>query len=89
MERAAVLGVCEIVVPEDLPDALRGETESHGASAAGLEKSVGNAKRETVMRAWRQAAGDYKTAAAILEMHPNSLLRLIRKLGLRDILRAI
>jgi len=89
IERAAVLGSSETVLPEDLPDAIRGVIETHNISAAALEESVGNAKRETVMRAWRQAAGDYRTAAAILEMHPNSLLRLVRKLGLREILRAI
>jgi Nif-specific regulatory protein len=89
IERAAVLGSSETVLPEDLPDAVRGVVETHETSAAALEESVGYAKRETVMRAWRQAAGDYRTAAAILEMHPNSLLRLIRKLGLREFLRAI
>ena len=89
IERAAVLGSSEMVLPDDLPDAVRGVIETHASSTEGLEESVGNAKRETVMRAWRQAAGDYRTAAAILEMHPNSLLRLIRKLGLREILRAI
>jgi two-component system response regulator HydG len=89
IERAAVLGSSETVVPEDLPDAVRGVAQTRDSSAAALEESVGNAKRETVMRAWRQAAGDYRTAAEILEMHPNSLLRLIRKLGLRDILRAV
>jgi len=89
VERAAVLGSFETVLPEDLPDAVRGVAEIGEVSAAPLERCVGEAKRETVMRAWREAAGDYKTAAAILEMHPNSLLRLIRKLGLREILRAI
>ena len=89
VERAAVLGSFETVLPEDLPDAVRGVAEIGEGSAAPLEKSVGEAKRDTVMRAWREAAGDYKTAAAILEMHPNSLLRLIRKLGMREILRAI
>ena len=89
VERAAVLGSCETVLPEDLPDAIRGVGEIGEGSAPPLERSVGEAKRDTVMRAWREAAGDYKTAAAILEMHPNSLLRLIRKLGIREILRAI
>ena len=46
--------------------------------------SVGHAKRESVIRAWAQAGGDYKVAAQILGLHPNSLLRLIRTLSLRD-----
>jgi hypothetical protein len=48
---------------------------------------VGNARRESILRAWQQARGDYKAAAAILELHPNSPLRLIRTLGLRETLR--
>src|SRR5581483_8949574 len=66
VERAAVLGSSETVLPEDLPDAVRGVTGNQEPSTTALEKSVGNAKRETVMRAWQQAAGDYKVAAAIL-----------------------
>jgi transcriptional regulator of acetoin/glycerol metabolism len=47
---------------------------------------VGDARREAILRAWDEALGDYKRAADILGIHPNSLLRLIRKHGLRSVL---
>jgi DNA-binding PucR family transcriptional regulator len=39
------------------------------------------------LRAWDEAGGDYKLAALKLNIHPNSLLRLVRTLGLREILK--
>ena len=43
---------------------------------------------QKIIRAWKEAKGDYKAAAALLGLHPNSLLRLIRNLSLRDTLGA-
>lgn len=36
-----------------------------------------------------QTGGDYQAAAELLGLHPNSLLRLIRNLGLRDMLKRV
>jgi transcriptional regulator with GAF, ATPase, and Fis domain len=55
--------------------------------AGAYQTSVGDAKRESIRRAWNEAGGDYKAAAAMLGLHPNSLLRLVRNLGLRDALK--
>ena len=44
-------------------------------------------KRQLILRAWEESGGDYKLAAAKLNIHPNSLIRLIRNLGLRGILK--
>ena len=81
IERAVVLGESDQVLPEDLPETLfhRGDPQM-----APIFASVGEAKRESVIRAWAQANGDYKAAAQLLGLHPNSLLRLIRTLSLRD-----
>ena len=51
------------------------------------EAAVGDAKRDAILRAWEQAQGDYKEAAVLLGIHPNSLLRLIRRHGLRELLK--
>ena len=85
IERAVVLGEADLILPEDLPEAV---LESSAASklAGGYQASVGDAKRDSIVRAWTEAAGDYRTAAERLGLHPNSLLRLIRNLGLRDLL---
>jgi Nif-specific regulatory protein len=82
MERAVVLGLSEWVLPEDLPETLLegaprdAETKYH--------RSVGQAKREAIVDAYVQGKGDYKSAAAVLGLHPNYLLRLVRNLGLRE-----
>jgi DNA-binding NtrC family response regulator len=52
-----------------------------------LQGSVTGVKRQLIIRAWEESRGDYKQAAAKLNIHPNSLLRLVRTLGLRDILK--
>ena len=82
MERAVVLGVSELVLPEDLPESLL-ET-APGDSGAKYHHSVGQAKREAILDAYVQGNGDYKQAARLLGLHPNYLLRLVRNLNLRD-----
>jgi two-component system, NtrC family, response regulator HydG len=81
IERAVVLGESDHVLPEDLPEALFHHADHQMGP---IFTSIGEAKRESVIRAWAQANGDYKVAAQLLGLHPNSLLRLIRTLSLRD-----
>jgi DNA-binding NtrC family response regulator len=75
IERAAVLGTSRLLEPDDLPEALL----SPAKPTAGFT----DAKRQAIIDAWRTAGGDYKEAAALLGIHPNSLLRMIRRLDLR------
>jgi Nif-specific regulatory protein len=87
IERAVVLGVSEQIQPEDLPESLF-ETASAPVPDGAYHASVGDAKRDSILRAWNDAGGDYKAAAQKLGLHPNSLLRLVRNLGLREILKS-
>jgi transcriptional regulator with GAF, ATPase, and Fis domain len=86
IERAVVLGQSDQVLAEDLPetvlDAAPVTTDNDGA----LQSSVSDAKRKLILDAWREAGGDHNLAAEILKVHPNSLRRLIRNLGMRGIL---
>lgn len=82
IERAVVLGVSECILPEDLPETLF-ESAPRPAEAK-YHHSVDQAKRESIIDAYRQANGDYKQAARLLGLHPNYLLRLVRNLNLRD-----
>jgi two-component system, NtrC family, response regulator HydG len=82
MERAVVLGVSEWVLPEDLPENLLEGAPSDASAKYHL--SVGQAKREAILDAYTQGAGDYKQAAKVLGLHPNYLLRLVRNMGLRE-----
>jgi transcriptional regulator with GAF, ATPase, and Fis domain len=85
MERAAVLCESDEVMPEDLPEAIV-ESSLPAGIAGAYQKNVGEAKREAIVRAWGQSGGDYKGAAKLLGIHPNSLLRLVRNLGMRELL---
>lgn len=82
MERAVVLGVSDLVLPEDLPEAL--VESSPRDTNAKYHHSVGQAKREAILDAYVQGSGDYKQAARVLGLHPNYLLRLVRNLNLRE-----
>jgi transcriptional regulator with GAF, ATPase, and Fis domain len=82
MERAVVLGVSELVLPEDLPETLLEAAPQAGGTR--YHSSVGQAKREAILEAYAQNNGDYKLAARALGLHPNYLLRLVRNLNLRD-----
>ncbi len=89
MERAVVLGADSgWIRPEDLPETILENAPAAGSTPAPFISNVADAKRESIVRAWKEANGDYKAAAAILGLHPNSLLRLIRNLNLRDALGA-
>jgi transcriptional regulator with GAF, ATPase, and Fis domain len=85
IEHAAILGSSEWLKPEDLP-----ETVLEAADPADLPSpyhaALGEARRDCVIRAWNEAGGDHDGAARILGMHPNSLRRLIRHLGLKETL---
>jgi transcriptional regulator with GAF, ATPase, and Fis domain len=47
--------------------------------------SIKETKKQLIMQALHQANGNYIEAAKALGMHPNSLLRLIRNLGLKAV----
>ena len=85
VEHAVVLGEGDRVLPSDLPDSVREAAPAEELGA--FESSVTEAKRESILRAYSQAEGDYKGAARILGLHPNYLLRLVRNLGLREMLK--
>jgi DNA-binding NtrC family response regulator len=87
IERAVALGESDQILAEDLPEPVVDASPGPGAAGA-YQTSVGGAKRESIVRAWAEASGDYRAAAKLLGLHPNSLLRLIRNLGLREILKS-
>jgi Nif-specific regulatory protein len=80
IERAIVLGNAEMVLPEDLPEAL---VENFIKPGTGFLQSVKESKKKLVQNALQQAGGNYAEAAKILGVHPNYLYRLLRSLGLK------
>ena len=87
IERAVVLGAAEEVLPEDLPDSILETSTSATSGLAKYHGSLKENKKQLVLNAFEQANGYYVDAAKILGLHPNSLLRLIRNLGLKDVIK--
>jgi transcriptional regulator with GAF, ATPase, and Fis domain len=83
IERALVLGTADVILPEDLPEAVLEAGSTSPASNAKYQDAIRDFKKQLVQRALQQGNDNYLEAARALGMHPNSLLRLIRNLGLR------
>ena len=84
IERAVVLGGTEEIMAEDLPDALLEMSSPGGNPGAKYLGAIKENKKQLVLQALEQANGYYVDAAKLLGLHPNSLLRLIRNLGLKS-----
>lgn len=87
IERAVVLGTTGEIRSEDLPAAVLDPPPAEAADA-GFQGAVKENKKQLVLQALEKADGRYVDAAKILGLHPNSLLRLIRTLGLRPVVGA-
>ena len=83
IERAVVLGVTELIVPEDLPETIF-ESEAPTNQPPGYHETIRQFKRELIAKTLKQTAGNYTEAAKLLGIHPNNLHRLVRDLKLRE-----
>jgi len=83
IERAVVLGSTELILVEDLPEALVEETAAEGEPVTALHEGLRLAKISLIERAIEQAGGNFTEAAGILGVHPNHLFRLIKTLNLK------
>lgn len=83
IERAVVLGSTNIILPEDLPEALLEKPVSSSGTVARYHEGVLDAKKHIIMKAMEQAGGQYTDAARLLGVHPNYLHRLMRNLNLK------
>jgi Nif-specific regulatory protein len=86
IERAAVLGSTEWILPEDLPEDFL-DLQPDARIAAGAEtyhEALREKKKELILKAFREARGNYVETAKLLDVHPNYLHRLIRNLEIKD-----
>jgi Nif-specific regulatory protein len=87
IERAVVLGTTDVILLEDLPEAIL-ETETRTMSApTKYHEAVAETKKQIILQAMDQTKGNYTDAAKLLGVHPNYLHRLIRNLNLREQLK--
>ncbi len=83
IERAVVMGSTELIVPEDLPEALL-ESQAPAADASGkYHEAIREAKRHLISQTLQQTNGNFTEAAKLLGIHPNNLHRLVRNFNLR------
>ena len=82
IERALVLGCSNAILAEDLPEAIA-EAATPGVPATKYAGAMKDTKKQVILQALQEANGSYIEAAKSLGLHPNSLLRLIRRLDLK------
>ena len=83
IERALVLGDTDRLEPEDLPESVIEAASSPGAAAGGFNTSITEAKKRLILETLQKANGNHGEAARLLDLHPNSLHRMIRNLKLK------
>ena len=94
IERAVVLGIDDLIQPEDLPEAilesgLAPAKEGETSHEAYYHEALKNTKKELIQKAVEQAQGNLTEAARFLGVHPNYLHRLINNLDLRTVLKKV
>jgi Nif-specific regulatory protein len=82
IERAIVLGTTDLILLEDLPEAVW-ESGLSPTSTLRYHEAVTQTKKQIILDAMTQANGNYTSAAKLLGVHPNYLHRLIRNLNLK------
>jgi DNA-binding NtrC family response regulator len=88
IERAAVLGNGDVILPEDLPEpVLEAQAPGSEGDATNYQDAVNAFKRRHILDVI-QKTRDMSEAAGLLGVHPNNLNRLIRRLNLRQELAA-
>jgi Nif-specific regulatory protein len=82
IERSVVLGTTDLILPEDLPEAVL-EARLSPTSPLRYHEAVTQAKKQIILDATAQVNGNFTEAARLLGVHPNYLQRLIRNLHIK------
>ncbi|MGA2185807.1 MAG: sigma 54-interacting transcriptional regulator [Bryobacteraceae bacterium] len=83
IERTMVLAATDIILPEDLPEAIQ-DVAAAATPDGSFQSALKLQKRQMILDALRASGGNFTEAARGLGVHPNSLHRMIRNLDLRD-----
>lgn len=89
IERALVLGVAEVIQPEDLPETILEKDPGPATSRAKYHTAIKELKKSLIVKTLDETKGNFTEAAHALGVHPNYLHRLMRNLGLRGTARTI
>jgi len=88
IERAVVLGTTELIIPEDLPEAVL-DAPAASEAIGGYHQTLREEKKRAILAALGRSAGSYTEAAKLLGVHPNYLHRLVRNLDLKEELKKV
>ncbi|HSE41849.1 MAG TPA: sigma 54-interacting transcriptional regulator [Acidobacteriota bacterium] len=83
IERAIVMGSSDILLPEDLPEAILESATAEGVNVGSYQDAILEAKRAVIVKAVAQAKGNYAEAAKILGVQRTYLHRVMRNLNLK------
>ena len=83
IERAVVLGTTDLILAEDLPEAVL-EAKVSPSLTLRYYEAVTQAKKQIILEAIEQGNGNCAVAANLLGVHPNYLHRLIQNLHIKD-----
>jgi Nif-specific regulatory protein len=86
IERAIVLSDSDSVQADDLPDPILEKDPPAGVTAVKFHANLKEFKKQLILNAMGAAKGNYTEAARFLGVHPNYLHRLIRNLGLKELI---
>ena len=89
IETAVAIGSTEGILPEDLPDSVLPGVDAPDDALPRFNQVVIETKRELILKAYQDAHGSYAQAAALLGLHPNSLLRMVRSLDLQTAVESL
>ena len=78
-----VLGATELIIPEDLPEAVL-DAPAASEATGGYHATVKEKGMRAIPAALGRADGSFTEAAKLLGVHPNYLHRLVRNLDLRE-----
>jgi two-component system response regulator HydG len=83
IERAILIGAEDVIVPEDLPEALLDSCAPESPSQIKYFDFLRETKKKLIREALEKAGGNHNEAARLLGVHPANLHRMIRTLNLR------
>jgi transcriptional regulator with GAF, ATPase, and Fis domain len=87
MERAVVVGSCDTILAEDLPETVLESAKCGGSAPAKYHDAIRSLKKQLILGALEQAGGNITEAAKLLGVHANYLHRLMRNLELRTTMK--
>ena len=82
IERSVVLGTTDLILPEDLPEAVL-EAELSPTLMLRYHQAVTQAKKQIILDATAQVKRELHRGCQALGVHPNYLQRLIRNLHIK------